>query len=52
MRQADYLARRAERLGEMAMKVEARPNSVCGKCATAGGEDARRSDTNASGVPR
>jgi hypothetical protein len=23
----------------MAMKVEARPNSVCGKCATAGGED-------------
>jgi sugar lactone lactonase YvrE len=39
MRQADYLARRAERLGEMAMKVEARRNSVCGQCATAGGED-------------
>ena len=39
MRQADHLARRAERLGEMAMKVEARRNSVCGQCATAGGED-------------
>ena len=39
MRQADYLARRAERLGEMAMKVEARRNSVCGQCATAGEED-------------
>ena len=39
MRQADYLARRAERLGEMAMKVEARRNSVCGQCVTAGGED-------------
>ena len=39
MRQADHLARRAERLGEMAMKVEARRNSVCGQCATAGEED-------------
>jgi hypothetical protein len=34
-----YLARRAERLGELAMKVEARRNSVCGQCATAGEED-------------
>jgi hypothetical protein len=38
MRQADYLAGRVERLGEVAMKVEARRNSG-GQCATAGEED-------------
>src|ERR1700674_4400508 len=32
-------ARRAERLGEVAMKVEARRNSVCGQGATPGEED-------------
>jgi hypothetical protein len=39
MRQADYLARRVERLGEMGDEGQARRNSVCGQCATAGEED-------------
>src|SRR5712671_5705582 len=39
MLQADYLARRVERLGEMGDEGRARRNSVCGQCATAGEED-------------
>ena len=39
MRQADYLARRVETLGEMGDEGRARRNSVCGQCATAGEED-------------
>jgi hypothetical protein len=46
MRQADYLAHRVERLGEMGDEGRARRNSVCGQCATAGEEDVSNTAVN------